>query len=280
MTPGSAPDPHSAYRQQAAQHFGSAGPYEHPPQFAGSARGSGGLPVFDMSGTPGGGGPEHREIALLPGEETLFAADFTPFPILRHIKSGLVVTQRRVIVRHPQYFLFLIKTGFSESACPIERLNLVRVGRIMSRERLRTAGLYGGFGAVLLVSGLISMIAAPTIGLLTMLLGIPMAALGAFYFWLARHLALSVFNDSGTALHVDVDKREYQNMIDVSQLIQRLVLGIEPAANRESPAPVAAVAPAPPAWTPAAEQPTASFPQVPARPPSAGPSAPPSIFRG
>ena len=286
MSFGGSPDPHAAYRQQAAQHFDGDPAREHPTHDGGSTSLPGGRLIIDISGT-GGGGPEHRQIALLPGEDTLFAGDFTQFPTLRHITSGLVVTQRRLVVRHPQYFLWFIKTGYSESACALDKLNLVRTGRTLSRNRLITAMMFGGPGVFLLLTGLTGVAIQPVIGLLILLLSMPLVAVGAVYLWLARHLALTVFNDSGTAMHIDVDKREYHQMVTAAQLIQRLILGTESSAGGEAPvASAIGTPPATPASWPsasptAAEQPTTAFTQpAPARVAPDRASAPPSIFRG
>lgn len=250
------PNGHSDYRRQAEQHFGVG------------------------TSTPGATGTsEHQNIALLPGEDSLFAGDFTPSPLLRHIKTGLVVTGERVIVRHPQYMLFVIRVGHTESSTPLRHISSTTVGRQLSQRRVLTAAVAGFVGFTMLTSSF-GMMGAGPLGALLLLFSLGLLGYAAFQLWMARGLALIVTHSGGGALRVDVDKVEYPHMLEAERSIQQLVSTPTPTQM-----PLPAQAP-PPRDTPAPppQQPAATRPRPPARPaPPAQqprPAAPPSIWRG
>ena len=245
------PDPHADYRRQADQHFGSAAKQVH----------------------------EHRNIALLPGEEPRFAADFTPSPLLRHIKAGLVVTGDRVIVRYPQYMLFVIRVGHAESSIPIKHVCSVTTGRQLSQRRVMYGGIAGVSGLFLLMSSL-PMLAMSFLAAIMLLFALVLLAFAALQAWLARGLALIVGHGGGGAIRVEVDKAEYQDMLEADRLIQRLVVeAARPVATEAHRTPQYPVTP--PYTPPPAPQPVTPPPPAPApEPASQQPAAPPSIWRG
>lgn len=285
-------DPHADYLKQSQQHYGGT---------------AGSYPTHAPMGAPGGAVSafEHQNIALLPGEESLFAADFTASPILKHIKSGLVVTRDRVTVRHPQYIFFFIKSGHAESSIPIGKISSVTNGRLLSSSRVKAALFAGMLGVFVMMFGASLSAMAGFIGILGILLALVLFAFAGLQAWLARGLALTVSDVGGGHVRVDVDKIEYQNMLTASTLIQRLVVGAGSAGNGEAEsisataaatvqAPIVAPAPVsapvvPPAPSPSPHLAPPSLPVMPestgrhgqhSAPPSApGNTPPPSIFR-
>lgn len=235
-----------------------------------------GAPVLTLTGAGPSGDFEHQDIALLPGEQSLFAADFTASPILRHIKTGVVVTRERVVMRYPQYILLFIRVGHAESSCPIRKLSKVTVGRTLSRIRVFKALLFGGIGAMATMSGLASLTIS-AIGALMMLVGLALLGVAAFQLWMARSLGLTVTNDGGSILHVDVEKAEYQDMVTAGQLIQELIRDTAQAA----PSPVERFTPPPAPPRPTPPPVTAERPIPRQQPPAnRNTAAPPSIWRG
>lgn len=264
---GGSSDPHASYRRQTTEHFRGRQPS---------------VPVLTLAGAAASGDFEHQDIALLPGEQSLFAADFTASPILRHIKTGVVVTQDRVVMRYPQFILAFIRVGHAESSCPIRKLSKVTVGRTLSRSRVFKALVFGGLGSMLAMSGLASLTVS-IIGALMMLAGLVLLGVAAFQLWMARSLGLTVINDGGSVLHVDVEKAEYQDMVTAGQLIQELMLGMS-AATPSAPA-VSADLPKPPPPRPSpqprpvtVDPPVAPAPRTQASSVSK-PATPPSIWR-
>ena len=255
------PDMHADYRRQAEQHFGGAAPNREP------------ATPRTVSPTSAPSAYEHRNIALLPGEEPLYAADFTPSPILRHIKTGLVVTADRVAVRYPQYMFFVIRVGHAESSAPIRQVCSVTTGRQLSQRRVMYAGVAGLFGFFMLMSSLSAM-GFGFMGPLMLLFSLALLAFAAFQAWMARGLALIVAHGGGGTLRVDLDKAEYQDMLTADGLIQQLMVNASRAASIEAPS-------APP--VPAAVQTSAPPQPRPVAQPSPSnqrPTAPPSIWRG
>ena len=256
-------DPHADYLKQTQQHFGAA-PGSYP------AVGAPGAAVSAF---------EHQNIALLPGEESLFAADFTASPILRHIKSGLVVTRDRVAVRHPQYIFFFIKSGHAETSVPIDKVSSITTGRLLSPRRVRGALLTGVAGLMVMMFGASLGAMMGAIGILGLLLALLLFAFAGLQMWLARGLALTLGDIGGGHVRVDVDKAEYQNMLTAATLIQRLVIAAAGGGSGADTATVAApvVTPTPPA--PVVTPTPAATPVVPT-PPAPAPSpqlAPPSL---
>jgi hypothetical protein len=203
---------------------------------------------------------QHSQVALLPGEEPLFSADFTSSPILRHIKTGLVVTKDRVIVRYPQYMFLVFKVGYAESSTPIRQICEVTTGRLLSRRRVVSALMFAFFGLFIMMSGVGAM-SSGFLGALTVLIALVCFAVAGFQAWMARSLGLTVSHAGAGALHVDVDKLEFHDMKSAGTVIQRLIVGgvrpaaapqAAPAAGTAAPVPDPPVAPrqAPPVQTP------------------------------
>ncbi|MGV0715840.1 hypothetical protein ABQE93_10580 [Mycolicibacterium sp. XJ662] len=262
------PESHADYRRQAQRHFSEATESAHlSPRSAGA--------------TPGNF--EHQNIALSPGEESLYAADFTPSPLLRHIKTGLVITRDRITVRHPQYMLFVIRVGYGESSVPIRHVCNVMTGRQLSQQRMLFAGIAGFSGLFLLMSSL-SMMGFGFMGPLVLLFALALLGFAAFQAWMARGLALVIAHGGGGTIRVDVDKAEYQDMLTAANLIQQLVVEAPRAATIEtfSTPPTAPVQAPPPPQRPSGIPHPVTPPQsAPAPDPSTQwPGASPSIWRG
>ncbi len=201
--------------------------------------------------------PEYTNVALLPGEQTLFAGDFTASPILRHIKTGVVVTRERIIVRQPQYLFYFVKTGYAESSSPLRQLSQLTTGRLLSPWRVRAAVITGGAGFFVLMMGM-SMPGAIG-GILAILVALVLLAVAGLQAWLARGLGMTVQHTGGGHLHVEVQKAEFPDILSAAGLIQQLM--INPGAT-----PTAAAAA------------TTTIPANPTAPPP-NPSAPPTIWR-
>lgn len=256
------PDVHADYRRQAAQHFGAS---------AGDAASARPQPT-----RPATGAYEHQNIALLPDEEVRFAADFTPSPLLRHIKTGLAVTNDRVIVRHPQYMFFIIRVGHAESSVPIRQICNVTTGRQLSQRRVMYAGIAG-------FTGLFTLMSLPMtgniFGAVSLLLALALFGFAAFQAWMARSLALIVAHGGGGTIRVDVDKNEHQTMLEADSVIQRLVVdGSRSATARPEPDPTNTEALR--SGGPPVQPSTPNPPPIRPTAPAPRPSSPPSIWRG
>ena len=160
---------------------------------------------------------EYQNIPLMPGEQAVFAADFTPSPLARGNKVGLVVTHHRVALIHPQHMFGFFQVGHTVSSSPIAAISQITVGRLLSQHRVRRAMVAGFLGLLLLFYGSIRL------GPELMLLAIGLFGFAAFQVWLARRLGLSIRNFGGGTLSVGVDQTEYQAMLSAASIIEQLI---------------------------------------------------------
>jgi hypothetical protein len=178
--------------------------------------------------------PEFQNIALLPGEEVVFAADFTPHPILRSQKAGLLVTRQRVAVLHPQHIFLFFRVGQLMSSSPIESICEVSVGRLLSRHHLRMAMIFAFSGLFIFMffgaGG--GMIGAGVMSALSILIALMLFGAAAFQIWMARSLGLTVQHFGGGTLGVGVDSAEHQAMVHAAKVIQQLMVDARSGTKR------------------------------------------------
>jgi predicted permease len=168
--------------------------------------------------------PEFQNIPILAGEQIVYAADFTPSPILRSNKSGLVITQQRIAVLHPQYVFLFFKVGHVLASSPIQTICEVSVGRQLSRHHLRRA-MYAAFvGLFLMFSAATGGMLGLGFGAISVLMAFALFGVAAFQLWLARRLGLTVRNWGGGTLEVGVDPSEYQAMQIAAEAVQQVML--------------------------------------------------------
>lgn len=163
-----------------------------------------------------------QAIPPLAGEQVLFSADFSSSPILSNSKSGLVITPERVAVLHPQHVFLFFQVGHTVSSSPIDKLAEVTVGRLLSRQHVRTAIAAALFGMAALIGAIV--VNAPSYFLFALL------ALGfaALQLWLARHFGLTAQHVGGGRLSVLCNRDEYQMMLAAADVLQQLMIGRKP----------------------------------------------------
>jgi hypothetical protein len=169
--------------------------------------------------------PAYQEIPPLAGEQVIFAADFTPSPILRNNKSGLIITSERLAVLHPQHVFLFFQVGQIVSSTPIDKLAEVTVGRLMSRSHLMI-GIFAAFIGVyfLFTEVMLSGETSP----FSLLIVLVAFAVAAFQLWLARHLGMTVQHAGGGTLSVRADRAEHQMLLAAADLIKQLMIGRKP----------------------------------------------------
>ncbi|MCE1178376.1 MAG: zinc ribbon domain-containing protein [Micrococcales bacterium] len=90
------------------------------------------------------------QISLLPGERLERDVQFTPHLILQHLKTRVVLTDRRAIVQHPQTIFGIIPLGYYLSSAPWDAIDGISYGT-----RVRTR--YVVAGAILVLWGLLTL---------------------------------------------------------------------------------------------------------------------------
>ncbi|MDH6247102.1 hypothetical protein [Mycobacterium sp. OTB74] len=181
---------------------------------------------------------EVSNIPLLPEETILFSADFTPSPIIRSRKNGLLITDKRVAIIHPQHVLVFVRVGHTVSSTMHDKFAQVTVGRLMSRHHIWLALVFGGLGLYsFMVGGAMLDGYGGGMGFLAMLAMVVFFGLAALQLWLARQLGLTVVNTGGHHMTVAVDSAEHQHMLVAAEMIQQLALGKRVAPYTPPPPP-------------------------------------------
>ncbi|XVX20458.1 hypothetical protein ACQP1U_00850 [Actinomycetota bacterium] len=143
------------------------------------------------------------QITLLPGERLERDVQFTPHLILQHLKTRVVLTDRRAIVQHPQTLFGIIPLGYSVSSAPWRAIDEISYGT-------RVRGRYLVLGALLVLWGLFTLMSGSAMGmfgpsgyygggisLMTVLFGLFILAVAAYVFFKAR--VVGIFVDAGIA---------------------------------------------------------------------------------
>lgn len=66
-------------------------------------------------------------VHLLPGEEVLHEAEFTPHRFFPH-KSYVVMTSKRIVIRHPNTVFRIFVAGYFISSTPLSKVEQVNAG--------------------------------------------------------------------------------------------------------------------------------------------------------
>ncbi|MFC7961315.1 variant leucine-rich repeat-containing protein [Rhodococcoides kroppenstedtii] len=88
-------------------------------------------------------------VVIAPGETVRFSAQFSPNILLTHLKTGVVVTDKRVIVRRPNTVLGLVPLGFTDSTSPLTQVTEVTATETISGRKL-VSGLFCLFVSLIL----------------------------------------------------------------------------------------------------------------------------------
>jgi hypothetical protein len=177
---------------------------------------------------------EYDNVALLPGEQVAYAADFTPHRLRPDIKSGFVVTKDRIVVRHPQHIFLFIPAGYVETSTPLGAVAAVSTGSHLSEQRVMAGSICVLVGIAALTSGLAAG------GGFMAAIAVVLLGVAAYLFWSARTLGMTVRNVGGSHVAVQVDGEERSTILAAATAVQQQVS----AWSRPSPPPAAATAPA------------------------------------
>lgn len=78
-------------------------------------------------------------ITLLPGEQVIRHAEFTPRLILVYLKTSMILTNRRLVVSSPNTIFGFIPHGYSVQSAPLSAISDVACGN------MRDTGLMARF---------------------------------------------------------------------------------------------------------------------------------------
>ncbi len=115
---------------------GNAPTATHAPAPARSTAAFAAPPVAVASVSVGSGLASAPEIGLLPDERQLYEARFAPRLWAPHLESAVTVTDKRVIVRHPQTIFALFPFGYFVSSSPHSSIEQVDSGMRVDTRRV------------------------------------------------------------------------------------------------------------------------------------------------
>ncbi len=108
---------------------------------------------------------------LLQDEQIRHQAQFSPNLILTHLKTTLVVTDRRVIVNHPNTVFGVFPKGYTESTSALSDISEVTTGEIHSGREM-TYGVGACLvGVMMLFLGIMGSAASFVFGLVLLIVG-------------------------------------------------------------------------------------------------------------
>ncbi len=175
------------------------------------------VPSYPQSATAA----EAPGIALMPGETTRLDASFSPHLILQHLRTRVLLTDRRVIVQSPHTLFGIIPMGYACGSAPLDAVDQINHGHMMRSSRV-LAGLAALlFGLYLLV--------LPMGGGVSKLIAIVMLAVAVAMFATAR--VTGIFFDTG-GNHLLAAAGRGKDIGTIEDTAQRVIEAIQVAHDR------------------------------------------------
>ncbi|WP_107658208.1 variant leucine-rich repeat-containing protein [Nocardia suismassiliense] len=162
---------------------------------------------------------DQTSIRLMPGETLRLSTHFSPHLILSHLKVGLVVTDRRVVVHRPNTIFAVIPHGSLEQATPLGKVSEIAVGEAVSTRHLV-------YGAGSLLVALLALFSAPAIsGVTGFVLGLALLGVSAYFFSTARQFGIWVRNQGGGVLRAPAGHHERRLINAAQNCLETLIFG-------------------------------------------------------
>lgn len=157
---------------------------------------------------------------ILPDEHVRYEASFTPHLILKHIKTTLVVTDRRVLVHHPHVIFGFIEHGYAKREIPLRHVSLVAAGTRTSTSEVIKAVVAALVGFVVITSGSGF---GGAIGAIAILVGLVLFGAAVLWFLGAYGNAVSIHSTSGASIEARGSKQEFAQIQEVGDEVGRLL---------------------------------------------------------
>lgn len=136
-----------------------------------------------------------EQVQLHPAERVLYAHDFRPHTIRKHLHQGFMVTDTRVVTRSPNTFLFFFTKGYVEESVHIGDVADTFVGK-----RTVAWRLVGGI-AIVIYAVFVGLVPLFALGTAESVIAVPIAALlgapGAYLITSAKVTVVGVRSRSG-----------------------------------------------------------------------------------
>jgi hypothetical protein len=163
------------------------------------------------------------EIALLPHERQLYEATFAPKLLAPHLLTYLTVTDKRIIVRHPNTIFGFVPLGYFMSSAPHSSVEQVDSGMNMHSTKVLGGGaaLLSGLWLILTSFGGYQGVAAGVL-----LMGLIIGGLGFALLLTAK--AVGVFiHTGGAAMHAFARGNQLAEVQRSAQTVTALLLETE-----------------------------------------------------
>jgi len=173
------------------------------------------MPAYNGSGSDAPG------ISLMPGETTKIDVSFSPHLILQHLRTRVLLTDRRVIVQWPHTLFGIIPMGYACGSAPLDAVDQINHGHMM-----RSGRVLGGIAALLF--GLY-MLVVPMGGGISKLLALVVLLVAAAMFATSR--VTGIFFDTG-GNHLLAANGRGKDIATVEDTAQRVIEAIQSAHDR------------------------------------------------
>lgn len=151
---------------------------------------------------------------LLQGEVVEYHAQFSPRLLLKHIKTTVTLTNRRVIVHEPHVIFGFIEHGHFLGEIPLRHVAQISTGNTTSSRRVM-------WGTILLIAGLSCLVGGGSIGLsgVPVLLGLILIIVGVVFFATAHSNGIVFRSTGGSVLAAHGSKSELPQIEQAGQII-------------------------------------------------------------
>ncbi|UEA57821.1 hypothetical protein LK459_14530 [Gordonia otitidis] len=157
---------------------------------------------------------------LLQGETVQFHAQFSPRLILKHIKTTVTVTNRRVVVHEPHVIFGFIEHGHYLGEIPLRHVAQISTGNTTSSRRLMIGTACVLLGVVFFMSGLaLGASGSPFAVLLALILIVA----GVIFFATAHSNGIVFRSTGGSALVAHGSKSELPQIDHAGHIIGSLI---------------------------------------------------------
>ena len=162
-----------------------------------------------------GGVSEAPGIALMPGESTTLDVSFSPHLILQHLRTRVLLTDRRVVVQSPHAIFGIVPMGYACGSAPLDAIDQINHGHMMRGTNILA-------GTIALLLGIVMLFSFGPVALLLLLAA-------AFCFATAR--STGIFFDTG-GNHLLAAAGRGRDIATIEETAQRVIEAIQAAHDR------------------------------------------------
>ncbi|GAB41268.1 hypothetical protein [Gordonia sputi] len=155
---------------------------------------------------------------LLEGEVVEYHAQFSPRLLLKHIKTTVTLTNRRVIVHEPHVIFGFIEHGHFLGEIPLRHVSQISTGNTTSSRRIM-------WGTIAVLVGLFFLMSSGALGLtgVSVLVGLLFIVVGVVFFATAHSNGIVFRSTGGSNLVAHGSKSELPQIEQAGQIAGNLI---------------------------------------------------------